>query len=173
MAIRAATLEFSQFLVKNSSNNPEKSEILDTCDYILMKKNEAEYAVAPSSPLSPPELPAKSALSSESPPNSPLRIGKRKRMIRPATKAKKDKQLPPNQSAPTPLLPTTKQPEMFVTTSTQTTPTHKELQAFLFQQSLQAIEKQLQLRNTRLDEMERILTRQGKILKELVSTCSK
>lgn len=172
MAIRAATLEFSQFLVKNSSNNPEKAEILDTCDYILMKKNEAEYAVASSSPLSPPELPAKSALSSESPPNSPFRIRKRKRMILPATKAKKDKQLPPNQSAPTPLLPTTK-PEMFVTTSTQTTPTDKELQAFLFQQSLQAIEKQLQLRNTRLDEMERILTRQGKILKELVSTCSK
>lgn len=85
-------------------------------------------------------------------------------------------ELSPHLSALTPPSPTTKsatQPPMFVTTSTQTTPTHEEQQAFLLKQSLQAIEKQLQLSNTRLEEMERILTRQGNILKELVSTCPK
>ncbi|CAC5412482.1 unnamed protein product [Mytilus coruscus] len=52
-----------------------------------MKTKEAEYAVAPSSSLSPPESPPKSDSSSESPPNSPFKIRKRNRIIRPATKA--------------------------------------------------------------------------------------
>ncbi|VDI20542.1 Hypothetical predicted protein, partial [Mytilus galloprovincialis] len=52
-----------------------------------------EYAVAPSSPLSPPESLAKSGSSSDSQPDTPFTIRKRKRVIRRAKKVKRVKQL--------------------------------------------------------------------------------
>ncbi|CAC5398200.1 unnamed protein product [Mytilus coruscus] len=78
-------------------------------------------------------------------------------------------ELPPHLSAPTPPSLTTTiatPPPVCVAASTQTTPTNKDPPAFSLQQSLQAIEKQLQLNNTRLAEMERLMTTQGNVIKE-------
>ncbi|XP_076088782.1 uncharacterized protein LOC143059177 [Mytilus galloprovincialis] len=224
MAIRAATREFSHFLVKydddtiytcprikivtegrvrigerypviygTSSDNPETAEILDTGDYILMKQKETEHAVAPSSPLSSPDSPAKAASSPDSQPDTEYTIRKRKRVIRRAPKVKRVKQLavmlstgegtsdpyqyrspsvspelPPHLLAPTPPSPTTPAtpPPVCKAATTQTTPTNKDPPAFSIQQSLQAIEKQMQLSNTRIAEMERLMINQGNIIKE-------
>ncbi|CAC5374543.1 unnamed protein product [Mytilus coruscus] len=144
----------------------------------------------------PPSLPStpSSPSSPESLPKSPFQI--RKKIGRNDSKPKKARQeavmlsigdgiddsyifrspsvsleLPHHLSAPTPPSPIYRPatPPTSTSTSTQTTPTHKEPTTFSIQHSLQAISKQLTISNTRLSEMGRIITSQGNIIKELVS----
>ncbi|CAC5422551.1 unnamed protein product [Mytilus coruscus] len=73
----------------------------------------------------------------------------------------------PHISAQTPTSPNTTSvtsPPMFVNTST-----HKDPPTFLLKQLLQSIEKQLQVNNTRQAEIERLMTTQGNVIKELAS----
>ncbi|VDI52374.1 Hypothetical predicted protein [Mytilus galloprovincialis] len=227
MATRAATREFSHFLVRyddgtlytcprvkvniegrvrigerypvtygSSVETPETAEVLDTGDYILMKSREKELNIT--SPSLPP-----TPSSPESLPPSPFKIRKRKLIGRTDNKPKKARQeavmlsigdgiddpfqyrspsvtpeLPLHLSAPTPPSPPLPPSPIdrlatlptVTSAATQTTPTHKDPPAFSIQQSLQAMEKQLTVANTRLSEVERIMTSFGNMIKEMKQT---
>ncbi|CAC5379420.1 unnamed protein product [Mytilus coruscus] len=185
MATRAATREFSHFLVRyddgtlyacprvkvnieglvrigehysvtygSSSDTPETVEVLDTGDYLTMKSRETEL----SSTQTPPSL-TSTPESPESLPNSPFLIAIS--LSTASIPSLCSNSTIANISAPTP--PTS------TSATTQTTPTDKEPNAFSIQHSLLAMEKQLKISNTRLAEMERMITAQGNMIKELVS----
>lgn len=212
MSSRAATREYSHFLVKyddeygtmytcpraknievgririgqqypvqygNTTSQPEIATVLDTGDYMSMKKKQTEMEETTTSPVLSP------------PPAQDFNIRKRKRQERSTSGTQKK----PRQEArmistgegnsdpyifrsPTsspeldqylvaPSPPSS--PETTRTTETQTTPTHKEPTAFSMQQTLQCIYTQLQISNTRLSEMERMIATQQTQINWLVS----
>lgn len=227
MSSRAATREYSHFLVKyddsilytcprvkiltdgrvrigsqypviygNSTDQPETALVVDTGDYLQMKKKEAElsepdssstrHSPINSSPHSPAQSSPQSTVST-----SPFKLHKRKRNYA-VTNAKKPRrpavllsvedgindpyqyrspstspQLPLHLSAPTP--PSAQSSPRTSTSATQTSPTHKEPTAFSLQRTLGAIYQQLEISNARQSEMERLLYSQQQKIDLLVA----
>ena len=173
----------------NTTSAPETATVMDTGDYMTMKKKQRELEETHSTPDRSP-VPV---------PSPEYKIRKRKHNLDKPTTQKKPRQeakklrigegnsdpfilrsttpspelsphlLPPSPEDLSDTSPDTRLPTSTNTTETQTTPTHKEPTAFSLQQTLQCIHTQLQISNTRLSEMERIIATQQSQINWLVS----